>query len=90
MTGVLSLQEGFPTTYMRWKPGEERLGRIFGPLGNAHPAVDLPCIPCGEQLGGELEVTMLVLGCEADNRGETGWFAAPALIIHERCAARLR
>lgn len=80
-------------TYVRWKAGESRRGRVFPPLAAAHPASNAFCVIGGGMLGTGEPVQLLIVGPsdEVDReRHDAGYFyAAGAVVVHERCLAEL-
>lgn len=74
-------------TYVRWKAGEPRRGRVFPALTPGHPAHAAPCALCGGDLG-DASVQLLVVSDAAEPAAEH-WHAAEAALTHETCLAPL-
>lgn len=80
-------------TYVRWKAGESRRGRVFPPLAAAHPASNAFCVIGGGMLGTIEPVQLLIVGPsdEVDEELHKAgrWYSAGAVVVHERCLVRL-
>lgn len=80
-------------TYVRWRAGESRRGRVFPPLAAAHPASSAFCVIGGGMLGTAEPVQLLIVGPsdevdrELHNAGR--FYSAGAVVVHERCLAQL-
>lgn len=76
-------------TYVRWRRGESRRGRVFAALDAGHPAVGTLCVICDRRIGNVEETQLVAVGPDnAEGRvdhDEGSWYTAGALIVHERC-----
>ena len=75
-------------TYVRWRLGESRRGRVFPPLAADHPAYAVACLLCDRALGDGASVQLLVIEDGSDSKAEY-WHSAKAVIAHESCIAAL-
>jgi hypothetical protein len=76
--------------YRRWRKPEAdpRLGPVFDPLPDTHPAYYEPCIVCGEQLGNGRNVQLLAIGPAQPDLAAHGAgkeYGAQHAICHELC-----
>lgn len=81
--------------YVRWRAGEPREQRVFGPLNVEHPLSGQPCLICGVNLFGGIDrprdIQLLVLGpspTDEENlvKARAGrWHNAVALAVHASC-----
>jgi len=80
-------------TAIRWQRGQSRRGPILPPLKEEHPASIVFCVLCPEQLGTIERVQYLIIGpiddreWDAHTAGHS--YAAPAMIVHEKCITKL-
>lgn len=74
----------YPIVYVRWCAGQPRIVRYPTPLGNEHPLIGRACLACGQPLRLGSVVAGVVVGGDDDREGR--WHAAPAIVVHDRCA----
>lgn len=81
-------------TYVRWRSGEPRRGRVFDAPASDHPTYDSNCLLCDTVVASRpIQLIAVGLTDEDDEtsakakRGE--WFAAGAVIVHHSCAEKL-
>lgn len=76
-------------TYVRWRRGESRRGRVFAALDARHPAANTFCLICNHWIGNVEKTQLVAVGPDdAEDRvyhDEGSWYTARALIVHERC-----
>jgi len=80
-------------TAIRWQRDQSRRGPILPPLAEDHPASIVFCVLCPVQLGTVERVQYLIIGPiyerEWDEHTAGRWYSAPAMLVHERCVAKL-
>lgn len=76
-------------TFVRWRAGEPREGRVFPPLDPSHPAAAESCAVCESLLGDGSPVQLLAIGPltpAAHQEHRAGrWYSALALLFHAAC-----
>mgnify|MGYP001616335624 CR=1 FL=1 len=81
------------STYLRWKPGEDRFSRPFMPLVGSHPLLrgEQRCAQCAEPFQVGDVVRAMAVGPDslsAVRRHEQGgWYSAYAVIMHQACVS---
>lgn len=87
--GLPGMSEPGNITFVRWRAGESRRGRVFDTPTADHPAARLECALCPELLG-TAPWQLLILGTlgelNAQIRHDAGqWYAAAAAVVHRAC-----
>jgi hypothetical protein len=80
-------------TYVRWRAGESRRGRVFPSLEDAHPASRAFCVIGGGMLGTAEPVQLVIVGpsdeVDREQHAEGRWYSAGAVVVHKRCLDEL-
>lgn len=77
-------------TYVRWKRGEDRIGRAWESIRETHPAFLCPCPVCLTSMGAvEGGFTVVAIGPDDDTNRKAHdggeWYSAMAVLVHTRC-----